>query len=184
MRSTATTRPASPTPPAHTRGTPKSPSSFTSCSALFGPACPPARWFTAIRPRTPESSPFRAHFRSVTSWYTRPPTWATRSTTHRGLPSDVIKNRTPSSIATRSEEHTSELQSRPHLVCRLLLETKNNTILKKAYAGRHDVVQLELKTRQPIAFDAISDSESTGRFVIVDGYDIAGGGIIIATVED
>src|SRR6266498_4462303 len=27
----------------------------------------------------------------------------------------------------RSEEHTSELQSRPHLVCRLLLEKKNNT---------------------------------------------------------
>src|SRR5436305_6229447 len=26
---------------------------------------------------------------------------------------------------TRSEEHTSELQSRPHLVCRLLLEKKN-----------------------------------------------------------
>ena len=29
---------------------------------------------------------------------------------------------------TRSEEHTSELQSRPHLVCRLLLEKKNNYI--------------------------------------------------------
>src|SRR5690606_41978618 len=27
--------------------------------------------------------------------------------------------------ATRSEEHTSELQSRENLVCRLLLETKN-----------------------------------------------------------
>src|SRR5439155_2560473 len=27
----------------------------------------------------------------------------------------------------RSEEHTSELQSRGHLVCRLLLEKKNNT---------------------------------------------------------
>src|SRR2546429_1434988 len=27
----------------------------------------------------------------------------------------------------RSEEHTSELQSRLHLVCRLLLEKKNNT---------------------------------------------------------
>src|SRR5436305_4413244 len=27
--------------------------------------------------------------------------------------------------ASRSEEHTSELQSRPHLVCRLLLEKKN-----------------------------------------------------------
>src|SRR5690554_7687864 len=29
----------------------------------------------------------------------------------------------------RSEEHTSELQSRPHLVCRLLLEKKNEIIL-------------------------------------------------------
>src|SRR5690554_7533188 len=29
--------------------------------------------------------------------------------------------------AARSEEHTSELQSRPHLVCRLLLDKKNWT---------------------------------------------------------
>src|SRR3989442_11730869 len=28
------------------------------------------------------------------------------------------------SVRERSEEHTSELQSRPHLVCRLLLEKK------------------------------------------------------------
>src|SRR3989442_11894871 len=33
----------------------------------------------------------------------------------------------------RSEEHTSELQSRPHLVCRLLLEKKKkNTTRKRA----------------------------------------------------
>src|SRR3989442_7764238 len=30
---------------------------------------------------------------------------------------------------TRSEEHTSELQSRPHLVCRLLLEKKSQLAL-------------------------------------------------------
>src|SRR3989442_10467984 len=29
--------------------------------------------------------------------------------------------------SNRSEEHTSELQSRPHLVCRLLLEKKKKT---------------------------------------------------------
>src|SRR3712207_8944431 len=29
----------------------------------------------------------------------------------------------------RSEEHTSELQSRQYLVCRLLLEKKNNSLL-------------------------------------------------------
>src|SRR5687768_18362058 len=32
------------------------------------------------------------------------------------------------SVDLRSEEHTSELQSRLHLVCRLLLEKKNNNI--------------------------------------------------------
>src|SRR3989442_6321815 len=30
--------------------------------------------------------------------------------------------------ARRSEEHTSELQSRPHLVCRLLLEKKTESL--------------------------------------------------------
>src|SRR6266498_6079639 len=33
----------------------------------------------------------------------------------------------PSRVLPRSEEHTSELQSRPHLVCRLLLEKKKIT---------------------------------------------------------
>src|SRR5690554_7461672 len=32
-------------------------------------------------------------------------------------------------IPNRSEEHTSELQSRPHLVCRLLLEKKKKQII-------------------------------------------------------
>src|SRR5207253_6257835 len=32
----------------------------------------------------------------------------------------------PEPLAVRSEEHTSELQSRGHLVCRLLLEKKKN----------------------------------------------------------
>src|SRR5690554_7606381 len=34
------------------------------------------------------------------------------------------------SSKTRSEEHTSELQTRPHLVCRLLLEKKKKTSLQ------------------------------------------------------
>src|SRR3712207_8021792 len=34
------------------------------------------------------------------------------------------------SIAGRSEEHTSELQSRQYLVCRLLLEKKNSITLR------------------------------------------------------
>src|SRR5436305_14215882 len=34
------------------------------------------------------------------------------------------RRRGPRPSSCRSEEHTSELQSRPHLVCRLLLEKK------------------------------------------------------------
>src|SRR5690625_6138006 len=34
----------------------------------------------------------------------------------------------------RSEEHTSELQSRGHLVCRLLLEKKKDTITHTAHS--------------------------------------------------
>src|SRR5436305_3809669 len=37
----------------------------------------------------------------------------------------------------RSEEHTSELQSRPHLVCRLLLEKKKQSIPHKAPLRKH-----------------------------------------------
>src|SRR3989442_12596770 len=33
----------------------------------------------------------------------------------------------PPVVFSRSEEHTSELQSRPHLVCRLLLEKKKSS---------------------------------------------------------
>src|SRR5690554_7507409 len=35
----------------------------------------------------------------------------------------------PTENRVRSEEHTSELQSRPHLVCRLLLEKKKTTTI-------------------------------------------------------
>src|SRR6266568_9534961 len=42
------------------------------------------------------------------------------------LPSGWKRSRCTTPASTRSEEHTSELQSQFHLVCRLLLEKKNN----------------------------------------------------------
>src|SRR5258708_14281152 len=38
-----------------------------------------------------------------------------------------------SGITRRSEEHTSELQSPDHLVCRLLLEKKNRKLISTLY---------------------------------------------------
>src|SRR2546429_1744719 len=52
--------------------------------------------------------------------------------------SERHSNRTTSASSMRSEEHTSELQSRLHLVCRLLLEKKkkhDNTISRAAKRG-------------------------------------------------
>src|SRR5690349_22939303 len=42
----------------------------------------------------------------------------------------------------RSEEHTSELQSRRDLVCRLLLEKKKNNNVNKSASIRHSDIQL------------------------------------------
>src|SRR3712207_8447081 len=43
----------------------------------------------------------------------------------------------PALIIPRSEEHTSELQSRQYLVCRLLLEKKNNNTRRTPDACIH-----------------------------------------------
>jgi len=49
----------------------------------------------------------------------------------------------------------------------------------ETYVGRHEVAELTLKTRKPIAFDPFAEIEATGRFVLVDDFDVAGGGIIV-----
>src|SRR3989442_10807776 len=46
-------------------------------------------------------------------------------------PRDPILDPAPIERELRSEEHTSELQSRPHLVCRLLLEKKKKCNIHK-----------------------------------------------------
>src|SRR5690625_6615457 len=51
--------------------------------------------------------------------------WAGRALT--GDFGTSIRQRAPVTELVRSEEHTSELQSRGHLVCRLLLEKKKTT---------------------------------------------------------
>src|SRR2546422_4077054 len=49
-----------------------------------------------------------------------------------------LSRRTPAvRLLGRSEEHTSELQSRLHLVCRLLLEKKKNKKKQISKSGDH-----------------------------------------------
>src|SRR3712207_8918450 len=53
-----------------------------------------------------------------------------RGATFRPIP---LPPRSPSGGPRRSEEHTSELQSRQYLVCRLLLEKKENQMFSNGY---------------------------------------------------
>jgi bifunctional enzyme CysN/CysC len=50
--------------------------------------------------------------------------------------------------------------------------------------NRNQVAELTLRTKTPVAFDLSSSFEATGRFVLVDDYDIAGGGIVTEMVRD
>src|SRR2546429_6138831 len=70
--------------------------------------------------RPPRSTlfPYTTLFRSCGAWATM--NWQVISANY----SKGVANR-----CLRSEEHTSELQSRLHLVCRLLLEKKKNTAI-------------------------------------------------------
>ncbi len=49
---------------------------------------------------------------------------------------------------------------------------------------RHDVAECILRAQKPIAYDLAQDIAQTSRFVIVDNYEIAGGGIILKDLED
>src|SRR2546422_3486746 len=82
-------------------------------------------FFLMIR-RPPRSTlfPYTTLFRSIFNRYGNKyflsQIWTAGSKSGRELPKSQRETE-------RSEEHTSELQSRLHLVCRLLLEKKKNT---------------------------------------------------------
>src|SRR2546430_12548622 len=59
--------------------------------------------------------------------------WGKRSTSGPSTSSMKAFSRSKTSIAGRSEEHTSELQSQSNLVCRLLLEKKKTAYSSTGY---------------------------------------------------
>src|SRR5439155_23700107 len=78
---------------------------------------PDISFFLMIRrPPTSTLFPYTTLFRSRTAAAGRAP--------RRGRLRSATSSRRGRGVRTRSEEHTSELQSRGHLVCRLLLEKK------------------------------------------------------------
>ncbi len=54
---------------------------------------------------------------------------------------------------------------------------------KKMKVDRHEAAECDIETVGTMAFNLVTDCEATGRFVLVDNYEIAGGGIITGKVK-
>src|SRR3989454_2184872 len=92
------------------------------------------------------------------------PAWLPRVTSTRAIPVETV--------ATRSEEHTSELQSPCNIVCRLLLEKKKHTQMQ-TYLPRLDVgvrTQRDIGASQPLAGQPISRVASHRRLTVLDAF--------------
>ena len=76
---------------------------------------------------------------------------------------------------------TQEVECQIDAIERVIDSSNLETIVRpESYVGRNEVAELTLRTKRPIAFDVHADIIPTGRFVIVDGYEVCGGGIIAA----
>lgn len=78
-----------------------------------------------------------------------------------------------------TQEVDCEIESIERVIDSSTLETISRRD-KEIFVGRNEVAELTLKTRRPVAFDAHSEIVPTGRFVVVDGFEVSGGGIIAA----
>ncbi len=78
---------------------------------------------------------------------------------------------------------TAQVAVRLKQIERVIDAVELKTAAKKEIA-RHEVAQCVLQAASAIAFDLTGELEATGRFVIVDEYDISGGGIILETIDD
>ncbi|HEX3988453.1 MAG TPA: adenylyl-sulfate kinase, partial [Verrucomicrobiae bacterium] len=74
-----------------------------------------------------------------------------------------------------TEEVECWIDSIQRLIDSSTLETISRT---EAFVGRNEVAELTIHTKRPVAFDVHSEIASTGRFVIVDGFEVSGGGIV------
>jgi bifunctional enzyme CysN/CysC len=58
-----------------------------------------------------------------------------------------------------------------------------STVTNRLQIERHDVAHVTLETLKPVACDPALDIPQIGRFVIIDDYEIAGGGVILSAEQ-
>jgi bifunctional enzyme CysN/CysC len=75
-----------------------------------------------------------------------------------------------------TQEAECEIESIERIIDSSTLETVART---DGTIARNEVAEVILRAKRPIAFDVHAEIVATGRFVIVDGFEVAGGGTIV-----
>ncbi len=79
---------------------------------------------------------------------------------------------------------TTRVPARLEEITRVIDASDLKATSTKNQIERHDVAECVLKLSKAVAFDLAADSAGTSRFVLVDNYEIRGGGIIAEALED
>ncbi|MGD9852405.1 MAG: GTP-binding protein [Nitrospirales bacterium] len=91
-----------------------------------------------------------------------------------------LETRRPYSLRMATREVSCEIAK----IHRIVDANNLNDRHTQTSVQRNEVADITLRTKTPIAFDLYTSFETTGRFVLVDDYDVAGGGIITELVHD
>lgn len=87
---------------------------------------------------------------------------------------DLVKNK-----KYKIKLATQEIEGEVDEIIRVIDATSLDSNKDIQLIALNDVAEVIIKTKEMISFDRFLDCQVTGRFVIVDGYDVSGGGIII-----
>jgi bifunctional enzyme CysN/CysC len=79
---------------------------------------------------------------------------------------------------------TARVAGRIETIHRVIDASDLGALASHDQIGRHQVADCTLKLQHAVAFDLAAEIAPTGRFVLVDDYDIRGGGIIQAALPD
>jgi bifunctional enzyme CysN/CysC len=78
----------------------------------------------------------------------------------------------------------AKVPARLEVIHRVMDASDLHLLEGKDRIDRHDVAECNLKLKRAMAFDLAEEIAATSRFVIVDHYEISGGGIIREALED
>ncbi len=79
---------------------------------------------------------------------------------------------------------TAKIKARLEKIIRVIDASNLNASEKKEQINRHDVAECVFRLARPAAFDLADEIDKTSRFVLVDAYEIWGGGIIREALSD